>query len=339
MADSLTQKDIDSLLKGSGNAPSGAGRKRGAVDVIPYNFLRPPRIAGDRQASIEAVYGRFALSLQSLLSSRLRTPTDVIVSSVEQATLAEFIFSLASPCAAFVMDLGDKTASEGVIDLGTDFSYYLIDRLFGGPGEVGDMKRALTSLEQQVLKGIVERTNRILAESWGDLVPMSPGFSKFEATPEALQITGRDDNVLVANIEVRSGSFASLMTICLPLHALEAFLQEKTDRVTRNAGVTDEQRAATNRALEEGIKGALIEVTARFPTFRLRTKDLSELKEGAVIHTGFATDVPLELRVSDRTRFRGTIGQAHGFTALKITRTVEDNGVAQAGRAPNGRVL
>ena len=44
-ADALTQKDIDSLLQSSA---AGAGvQRRPAVEVLPYNFLRPPRISKD----------------------------------------------------------------------------------------------------------------------------------------------------------------------------------------------------------------------------------------------------------------------------------------------------
>ncbi len=149
MADVFSQKDIDSLLKGA----SPVVPSDGPVEVIPYNFLRPPRIAKDRQALLNGIYQRIAVSLQALFSSRLRTAVDVVLSSVEQATFAEFIFSLATPCAAYVYELGDKVGGQAALDLGTDFSYYLLDRLFGGPGESQDIKRPLTLLERTVVRG------------------------------------------------------------------------------------------------------------------------------------------------------------------------------------------
>ena len=39
-----------------------------------------------------------------------------------------------------------------------------------------------------------------------------------------------EDNVLVANLEVRAGQFGALMALCVPLTALEEFLGEKTVR-------------------------------------------------------------------------------------------------------------
>ena len=83
MADVYSQADIDSLLKGAARAGTAAG---GPIEIIPYNFLRPPRIAKDRQALLNGIYQRIAVALQSLFSSRLRTPVDVTLASVEQAT-------------------------------------------------------------------------------------------------------------------------------------------------------------------------------------------------------------------------------------------------------------
>ena len=64
--------------------------------------------------------------------------------------------SLASPCAAFVFDLGDGSGIQGVLDIGTDLAFRLIDRMFGGPGRATDTSRAPTALEQLVLKQVID---------------------------------------------------------------------------------------------------------------------------------------------------------------------------------------
>src|SRR5437870_10928736 len=98
MAETLTQKDIDALLSGGAPASPDSAPER---EVLPYSFARPPRVSKDRRATLDAIHARFALALQALLSSRLRTPIDVVVESVEQVTFAELVAALSSPCAAF----------------------------------------------------------------------------------------------------------------------------------------------------------------------------------------------------------------------------------------------
>ena len=56
--DGLSQKDVDSILRGAMPAvPAPAG-----PEILPYNFLRPPRISRDRRATLEGIHNRFALA-------------------------------------------------------------------------------------------------------------------------------------------------------------------------------------------------------------------------------------------------------------------------------------
>jgi flagellar motor switch protein FliM len=319
MADLFSQKDVDSLLKGTAPQPA----PESVVEVIPYNFLRPPRIAKDRQALLNGIYQRFAVSLQALLSSRLRTPVDVALSSVEQATFAEFIFSLATPCAAYVYGLGDRVGGQGVLDLGTDFSYYLIDRLFGGPGDPQDMKRPLTLLERMVVRGLADKVWTLMQEAWADHLGFTPEYAGFESSPDALQIANREDNVLVSNIELHAGPFTGLITMGVPLLSLESFLQEKPARHTHSVRTAPAERDAARRHIEQVLRGSELELKARFPLFFLKARDLSRLEVGQVIHTGHPYDVPVELHVRGQRRFLGTLGQSRRYVGLRITQQVQ----------------
>jgi flagellar motor switch protein FliM len=314
----LSQKDIDSLLKGT---PAFAMPVRtGGVEVVPYNFLRPPRISRDRRATIETIYSRFAVSVQQLLSSRLRVPTDVVVNSVEQATFGEFVLSLGNPCAAYIFDLGSSIS--GVMDLGTDLSFFLVDRMFGGPGDSDKpMNRALTPLERLAVKGLTDRALQFLGEVWQDYVAFLPVHVAFESVPEALQLASKEDNVLVANIDVKTAAFSGLMTICIPLLALETFLQEKPAAV-KQAHRPNSVEAVANRAqLERTLRFAKLPIAARFPVFRLRARDVATLKVGQVISTGFSTDTPLEVHVNGRVRFRGVPGQVKRSMGVRVTQS------------------
>ncbi len=335
MADVFSQQDVDSLLRG---ATPGA-TSDGPVEIIPYNFLRPPRIAKDRQALLNGIYQRIAVSLQALFSSRLRTPVDIVLASVEQATFAEFIFSLATPCAAYVYRLGDRIDGQGVLDLGTDFSYHLIDRLFGGPGEAQDIKRPLTLLERDVLRGVADKVWSLAREAWGDHLAFQPVYAGFESSPDALQVANREDNVLVGNIEVRSGAFSGLITLCIPLLSLEPFLQEKPTRHISTQRVTPAEREAARRGIEEALRSARLEVQARFPLFRLRAGDVSRLEVGQVIHTGHPSDVPVELHVRGQRRFLGTLGQSRRYVGLRITNTLHPHRPDGVPRTSRGRLV
>ena len=336
MADALTQKDIDSLLKTGASAVQPERRR--TVEAVPYNFRRPPLIHRDRQATLEAVNGRFALALQALLSSRLRTTCDVVVNSVEQATFAEFTFSLANPCAAFVFELAGAHSGWGVMDLGTDLAFFLVDRLFGGPGETTGLKRATTPLERLLVKGITQKMLELLGEVWAGHLTIKPDDILFESTPEAMQAVNREDNVLVTNLEVRAGSFSGWVSVCLPLLALEGFLQEKSTRAEQT--IESREECNQNRvSVETSIRVATLPLVVRFPHFTLSTQDLATLAEGAVIHTGHPLEDPVEVVVSGDKRFLGSVGQVRRHIGLHITHRFEDSTGAPSTPTLRGQVL
>ncbi len=335
MLDGLSQKDIDSLLKG---AMPAAPVTTAAPEVLPYNFLRPPRISRDRRATLEGIYSRFAVAIQPFLASRLRQPTDVIAASVEQATFGEFIMSLGNPCAAFVFDLGHGHA-QGVLDLSVDFSYYLVDRMFGGPGEIRPMARALTQLERLTVKGVADRALALLNDVWRDFLPFQFQQTGFESAPEALQVANKEDNVLVANLDVRTGTFNGVLTVCLPLDALEAFLQEKPAAVRQAARVTPEEQVEARRHISAALQVSSLTVRACFPPLTLRARDLAALRVGDVIHTGFPVDTPIEVHVNGRRRFQGVPGQVRRTIGVRLTHLYPSGQPEPAGRARTARVV
>jgi flagellar motor switch protein FliM len=336
MADALSQKDIDSILKTGASAVES--RPKPTVEAIPYNFRRPPLIHRNRQATLDAVYGRFALSVQAFLSSRLRTVCDIVVSSVEQATFAEFTFSLANPCAAFVFELQGDSSGSGVIDLGTDLAYYLVDRLFGGPGESANIQRPTTPLERLVVKGVTEKILALLGEAWEEYLVIKPSEILFESTPEAMQAVNREDNVLVSNLEVRAGEFSGWISICIPLLALEDFLQEKTTRSTHSTRVAQEQQEGRS-AIEQTLRASQLPVTVRFPLFTLRARELSALKPDVTIHTNHMLGDPVEALVSGHRRFLGTVGQFRRHIGMQVLQTTKAHSEGSTVPMLRGKIL
>ncbi len=331
--DALSQKGIDQLL-GAGAALPGA-RYNPAVEVVPYDFLRPPRISRDRRVQLESIFSRCALSMQSMLSSRLRTPMDVTC-SIEQATFSEYVLSLGNPCAAFVFDLGGAEGGQGVIDLSIDLAFYVIDRVFGGPGEMVPMQRGLTPLECTVSRGVVEKLLGVFREAWADHIPFAPDITGFESNPEMLQIIALEGNVLVVNLAVRAGQLSAVVAMCIPLPALETFLADKG--VGR--GPTNRQQATpVQRAtVETAVRGSQVDVVARFPMLRLAAREVAGLKIGQIIQTTQPIDGPVELHVNGARRFVGQIGQYRRMLGLRITDAVEAGAGSASPRASRGRI-
>ena len=340
MSQTLTQKEIDLLLCGTASlSTSATAEPTAAAEIVAYNFVRPPRVSKDQRATLESIHTRFALAMQAMLTSRLRSPIDLVLSNVEQANFSEFILSLASPCAAYVFKIGDRLGSQGVIDFSTDVAYHLVDRMFGGPGEPCEMRRSLTPLEQTVVRGVADRGVGLLRDAWQDQLEMNPEVVLFESIPDLLQITSREDTVLLMTFEMRAGGFNGFITICLPMGIIEQSLQNRQAARQLQARSGGADVSGARALVEASLKTAQLVLQTRLPVFRLSAREVNDFQAGQVIQTGLLLDVPVEILVNSRVSYLGSLGQQRRRVCLQITQPVTTSVTERSERDRQGRVL
>jgi len=321
--DTLNQSQIDRLLGGAGGssldmAMSGRRPAPPQVEVQRYDFRRPHRISKERLRTIEAMYERMVKNMESYLMSRVRGQVEVRLQSVEQFSFGEFTLSLPTPCCSYVVDINGANGLQGVIDFGTDFAFFLVDRLFGGGSAPTVMSRPLTSLEQDAVRIVAERTAAIVRDVWAEVMPLELAVTGFEAAPEILQVCAREDPVLVANIEVTATNTSSLIMVCLPFASLEDYFTTADTRRVSSTARSNEELLAQRRQAETSLRKTTVPVAARLPEFRLSMKDLAQLAPGSVINTGLSANSLLSITVSGQPRLVATAGRTGGKLAARI---------------------
>ena len=324
---SISQGDIDRMLGASGGvaqtAPTfGAGGGSGGFDpdgdVQPYDFRRPHRISKERLRTLEAMYERMVKALEGWLISRVRGNVELRLQSVEQFTFGEFTQSLPTPSATYIFDVAGSGGAQGAIDLGGEFAYFLVDRLFGGSGQTALPARALSPVERLALRTVAERACQLLGEIWQDHVPLSLDVNGFESSPEILQIANREDPVLVANIEVNVGYAGSLLLICLPFGVLEKFFQGTGQRRVGGTSGNERERDEARERAERALRATPVAVSARLPAFRLSLRELGALVPGEVLATGIPRDAALQVLVGGRPRYTGSAGRIGRRLAVRL---------------------
>jgi flagellar motor switch protein FliM len=319
---SLSQNDIDRILGGSRD---GAAAQRVHTDVQVYDFRRPHRVSRERLRTLEAMNERLVKSFEGWLVARVRDTIELSLQSVEQISFGEFLLSLPVPCSSFIVDI--KHGQQGVVDFGREFSYFLVDRLFGGGGSAPAIPdRALTPLERMAIRVVGDRLLSLVAEVWQEQVPLELNISGFETIPEIIQAAGREDPVLVVNIAATFTGASSLISICLPLSVLEKFFVAGAARQQRAIG-SEKEREDTRAITENTLRRTRVPVAARLPDFRLSMRDVLALQEGSVLSTGIPTDAKLQVLVGSQARFLGGAGKVGRSRAVRITDplTLPDN--------------
>lgn len=291
---------------------------RPAAEVKNYDFRRPHRVSKERLLALEAMYERLVKSLEGWLVGRVRTKVELSLSSVEQISFSEFTHSLETPCAAYLFRIQDSGGMKGVIDIGQDFSYFLVDRLFGGGGNPASFARALTPLERMAVRTIADRTLVLVTEIWHDHIKLEMEISGFESIPEILRAENRDDPMLVAHVDTLALGVKSDLSICLPLSILEKFFTSSGQGQVSNMTGSEKERTRNRRMAESSLRATELAISARMPDFKLSMRELASLKAGSVVSTGIPCDTELELLISGRARFRGVPGRMGRRLAVKV---------------------
>lgn len=327
----LTQREIDSIFQGETGTEGAAGSK-----VVPYSFARPRRVSKERMSALEAIHGDFASSLASWLTMRMRSEVDVAITGIEQVPFSELRLSLGPPSATFVFRSGDW---RGIADVSVDLGQIYVDRLLGGRGDLPTTRRALTAIEETIARGLAERALESFRTAWEGEIAITPAIESLESDPEMIEIAPPDEIFLTAILEVRLGAASGMLTIGLPMEAVEPFLRERTVRNPRDhRPAASEGAPSRSPSLVPGLSRASLAVSARLPVLFVSAREVSNLREGQVIHTDHAIDSPVEILLNGRVRFVGSLGQRQRRLALKVLNSVDVSAPERPERIKEGRV-
>lgn len=323
-SETLSQSEIDQLLRRGSRTPFFNKAVQPRLDVQVYDFRRPSRVSKDKLRTIEAMYERLVKSLEGWLISRVRGQVELKLQGIESLSFGEFVFSLSNPCASYLFDIADSGSQQGVVDIGQEFAFFLVDRFFGGGSAAqATMDRSLTPIERLAVRGLAERAVGLLGEIWSDHVRLEMTLAGFESFPEILQAVNREDPVLVASIDVRAGDMQSLMLVSLPFGVLDKFFSGTTRRVNAVAG-SERERELSRELTETSLRATPVPVSARLPAFHLPLHALSSLHVGGVLTTGIRRDADVHIYVGDQHRYKGVAGRVGQTLAVRIAEPVRD---------------
>ncbi len=124
------------------NRPPATAVRSGRLreKVTTYDFKRPERVGKEQMRALQTLHEGFGRNFGAALSALLRTILEVKLTSVDQLTYSEFIFSLENPTC---FNLVRAKPLEGylILDINPSILYPIIDRLLGGGKESGPPAR------------------------------------------------------------------------------------------------------------------------------------------------------------------------------------------------------
>jgi len=324
----LDQNEVDALLsavdtgevKEAANAAQIFARSTkdpASLEVRGYDFKRPERVAKDQMLALQTLHEAFARNFGASLSGFMRTIVEVRVATCEQMTYGEFIGALPNPT-SFNLVQSDVLEGQMCLEISPLIIYPIIDRLLGGTNQ--DLfipQRPMTPIELRLISNVITRGLASLGEAWESVRPMKFEVVAQESNPQLVQIVPPNEVVMVIGLELRMGTRAGTMNLCIPYNVIEPVMDELSSQswfaVSRN-----ETSNAVTALIERNLDQAGLEVAAVLAETTITLRDLAEMQPGDVIVTEQNHAVPATIMVGGEAKYQAQIGQHRGKRAVRV---------------------
>ncbi len=321
MSEVLSQNEVDALLKYVENEQTAVtDDERGDEQkVTGFDFSAPSPVSKELVTRIRSVHESFLYSLVSSLSGHMRSIVEVELVGIDQMTYKEYVLSLMTPAALFTFPL-TPLEGEGVIELHPTLVMAMVERLFGGDGELPTGVRELTQIEQAIMTRIIGGCLTDLEEAWSEVKRLELGLKTFERNPQFLQVLAPSDPVVLVTFEIKIEKSVGLMSICYPLMALEPVIK-KVENKRSSSRVKPWKSVEGVDLLERELLGVKLTMAAELGRSVLTVREILDLEEGDIIRLDRLGEQEIEVRVEGVPKFRGRPGRSGQRRAVRITKT------------------
>jgi len=341
--DVLSQAEVEKLLNSLGAesdssqaGTGGASVARSREKVATYDFKRPERVGKEQMRALQTMHEGFGRNFGAALSAMLRTIVEVKLTSVDQLTYSEFVFSLENPT-CFNLINTDTLEGQLILDVNPSILFPIIDRLLGGSTmSAPPARRPLTEIELRLVSRITNLFLNEMQHAWEHVLKMKLSLDRVESNPQLVQIIPANEVVVLISFELTVGETRGMMNLCIPFNSIERI----SHKLTSNSWVSYSKKLPTPETIQllsDRIAEAPVEVTVELAETHITTAELINLQVGDIITTEKDIHEPLTVSVEGRPKFYARPGQYKGHKAIEVRDLLEERhlqvGVAAAAAA------
>src|SRR5919109_3495173 len=263
--DVLSQAEVESLLSAMDSresdviADAAISRIKYRDKISVYDFKLPERVGKEQMRSLQTMHEAFGRNFGAALSALLRSIVEVKLTSVDQLTYSEFVFSLENPTC---FNLIDAAPLEGqlILDINLSLLFPVIDRLLGGGSDpTPPTRRPLTEIELRLVSRITDLFCKEMKHAWENVLDLDLSVDRVESNPQLVQIVPPNEVVVLISFELTLGDARGMMNLCIPFNSIERI----SNRLSSNNWVSYGKKSATSeniRRISGRLSGAVVEV-------------------------------------------------------------------------------
>jgi flagellar motor switch protein FliM len=278
-----------------------------AVAPVPYDFRRPNKFNRDHVRALQIVGESFARQFTTVLSTSLRTVSQVQLVGVGQLTYDEYVRETPNPTFLAALTL-EPLPGSSLLHIPLEVVMAMVDRFLGGTAEGEMPERPLTEIEAGLVRNLLDRVLHELAYAFEPLTPVAPRVVQFESNPQFAQITSTTDMVITLDFDLKVGAHGGRASLCVPFNSLQPVLDEVSS-TAMHASRTTLDAGAVRQAMQVTLDRAPVEVSVRFKSIQLSSAEIVDLRPGDIVPLSHHVDVPLTVSIAGVDCFPARPGQ------------------------------
>ncbi len=332
MADEvLSQDEVESLLSAAEASGGLALAGMGAISngngarlrekISHYDFRRPERVGKEQMRALQSLHEGFSRNYSAALSALLRTIVEVKLTSVDQLTYSEFIFSLENPTCFNVLR-AEPLEGNLILDINPSILFPIINRLLGGGKDSNTpTRRPLTEIELRLVGRITTLFLAEMKHAWENVLSLTLGVDRVESNPQLVQLVPPNEVVVLISFEISLADTRGMINLCIPYNSIERIgskLSSNGWATYGKAGATE----GTRKQIASQLDGSTVELVVSLAETTISTADLVGLRVGDIITTEKDQHSPLEVNVQGVAKFHASAGAFKGRKAVQIENSI-----------------
>ncbi len=289
--------------------------------VQVYNFWSPDRFSKEQMRAVELVHEDLAERLTNSLPSLLRTNLRPRLVHSEQGRFHDFLND-SPPNTLFHLISLAPLPGQMVMTISPDVSHMVLEQRLGGKtdGEVRD--RALTDIDQNLLRGLVEYMLNDIKSSWSRVANLEPSLDDSTTNMHWVQMVMGNERVMLLTFEVSIQAVTGTMNMYIPFSTLKPIAAYLNPHVWIS-GRKEKQIDPNARQLAlESLSQVDLPVQVELGRTVLLLSDIVTLEIGDVIPLEANCQADLPMKIARQELFLVQVGRAGNRLAVQVKSTM-----------------
>jgi flagellar motor switch protein FliM len=217
MTDVLSQDEIEKLLAAINGDNSERSQDSGTKDW-------PDKFSREQKRAISVIHEKFARMAIKNLSAKIRADVKIIVASVDQLPVKDFLRSIPSPSVLGIISMEPLNGS-AVMEIDPSIASAVINRLCHGTIQSKKMGNGLTSIGKKIMETVFASLLENLRGAWSEITDLRPQLDKIETDPESVKLYPPEEGVVLVTLEVtleaKTGDVQGMVNFAIPYPVIE----------------------------------------------------------------------------------------------------------------------